>query len=52
MISQLRFDKQGEILTAGYSSGNMVLFQYRTEGGEFQQEMRDYASDVEMADLS
>ena len=34
MISQLKFDKQGEILAAGYNSGNLVLFQYQPEGGE------------------
>ena len=53
MISQLKFDKQGEILAAGYNSGNLVLFQYQPEGGEqLLEQQRDQTNDVEMADSS
>ena len=34
LISQIRFDKQGEILSAGYNSGNLVLFQYKPDGND------------------
>ena len=40
-ISLLRFDKQGEILTAGYNYGNLVLFHFKPEGGELLREQRD-----------
>ena len=56
LISKLSFDKQGEILAAGYNSGNLVLFHYQPYGSESLADQLNSGSgtqeDVEMAESS